>query len=72
MSKEIHKSLSEKELREFYENLPEESKTYLIENMEHMKLETFKAYFTGLMHGRQQVIEIVNVHTRRVDEILHK
>jgi len=32
MSKVKHKSISEEELRKFYENLPEVSKTYLGEN----------------------------------------
>jgi hypothetical protein len=72
MSKGTHKSLSERELREFYDNLPETSKKYLYENIGDMSLETLKAYFNGLMHGREQVIEIVNVYIRRVEAILHK
>jgi hypothetical protein len=72
MSQKKQSSMSEEELKEFYQNLPEVSKKYLFKNWEQMNFEMFKAYMTGLMHGRQQVIDIVNAHTKRVDEILHK
>jgi hypothetical protein len=72
MSKVKHKSISEEELRKFYDSLPEASKTYLDENLEHMSHETFKAYFTGFMHAWEQAVEIVNEYLRGVEEILHK
>jgi hypothetical protein len=31
-----------------------------------------KAYWIGVMYGRQQVIEIVNEHLKKVDGILIK
>jgi len=66
MSKVKHQSISEEQLREFYDSLPQASKTYLDENLEHMSLETFKAYFTGFIHARQQLVEIVKEHLRGV------
>lgn len=70
MSKEKHKS--EQELREFFETLPEASKEYLLKNGGEMSLETFKVYFIGFKHGREQVLEIVNPYIKRVKEILHE
>jgi hypothetical protein len=72
MSKEIRKSFSEEEFRESFDSLPEASKEYLVKNGGEMGLETFNAYFTGFIHGREQVLEIVNAYIRRVEEILHK
>lgn len=72
MSKEKHKSFSEEEFREFFDSLPEASKEYLLKNCREMSLETIKAFFTGFIHGREQVLEIVNAYIRRVEEILHE
>ncbi len=71
MSKEKQKSLFKKELKELFDSLPEVSKEYLLENFREMSFETFKAYFKGFMHGREQVLEIVKEHIRKEDEILH-
>jgi hypothetical protein len=72
MSKEIRKSFSEEEFRGFFDSLPEVSKEYLVKNGGELGLDAFKAYFTGFMHGREQVLEIVKAYIRRVEEILHK
>jgi hypothetical protein len=72
MSKTTHRSFSEEEFREFFDSLPEVSKEYLLKKCKEMSLETLKVYFTRFMHGKEQILEIVNVHIRRVDEILQQ
>lgn len=72
MSKKTHKQILEKELTEFHTSLPEATKEYLRDNGEQMNREAFKAYFTGFVNGREQVIAIVEKHTKRMEEILHK
>ena len=69
---EKQKSFLEEKFREFFDSLPEASKEYLLKNCREMSHEIIKAFFTGFIHGREQVLEIVNAYIRRVKEILHK
>jgi hypothetical protein len=71
MSKKKNAIFSEEEFREFHNSLPEISKHYLSKNMKHMTPLSFVTYILGVIHGREDVIEIVEPHIKRMNEILY-